>query len=54
MVLLDRKYLLDSPGLGLFLILKSFSYQKLLSRHLFVEPTPPGGVRLGEQVLPGA
>jgi hypothetical protein len=25
----------------------------MLSRNLFWEPTPPGGVRPGEQVLPG-
>jgi hypothetical protein len=25
----------------------------MLSWHLFGEPTPPGGVRPGEQVLPG-
>jgi hypothetical protein len=24
----------------------------MLSRHIFGEPTPPGGVRPGEQVLP--
>jgi hypothetical protein len=25
----------------------------MLSRYLFGEPTPPGGVRYGEQVVPG-